>query len=192
MMPRPLVVSVVGFQDSGKTQLMERILQMWTRQGWRVAVIKHDGHLQETAPDDWEKATSDTARYVHSGAVATVLAGGGRTLWRDMADQAAEQPLVLCRRVVHRACQQGRPLHAVLVEGFKFHPLPKLAVIRQASELNWLASSAVNNLRAVVTTEDLVMTATALSVPVYTDGSVAELCADIEAGRLGDMRLVSG
>nr|WP_281180654.1 molybdopterin-guanine dinucleotide biosynthesis protein MobB [Alicyclobacillus kakegawensis] len=191
-MPRPLVLSIVGVQDAGKTRLIERILQVWTRQGWRVAVIKHDGHLWENAPDDWEKASSDTERYIHSGAVATVLAGGGRTLWRDMADQAAEQPLVLCRRLADRARRQGRSLDAVLVEGFKSHPLPKLAMIRQASELNWLAGSPMNNLRAVVTTEGLMEAAAALAVPVYRDGAVAELCADIEAGRLGDMRLVSG
>lgn len=38
------ILQIVGYQNSGKTTLMEKLIQALTYEGMKVATIKHHGH----------------------------------------------------------------------------------------------------------------------------------------------------
>ncbi|WP_026961235.1 molybdopterin-guanine dinucleotide biosynthesis protein B [Alicyclobacillus herbarius] len=189
MTTEPLILALVGPQGSGKTHLAAQLIAAWTRRGLHVVAIKHDGHLQPRAPDDWEKAESDTATYVQHGAVGTLLTGGGRTLWRDMRDPAADDLWSLCRRLIARTREHRQPLDVILVEGFKFTPVPKVVVLRRPADVDWFRGVSLANLRAIVAPNHLNLSALGIGGPVYRDGEAEKLAADVVSGRLGNLRL---
>ena len=41
---KPFVAAVSGVKNSGKTTFLEKLVAELTKRGYRVAVIKHDGH----------------------------------------------------------------------------------------------------------------------------------------------------
>ena len=41
---KPFIAAVSGVKNSGKTTFMEKLISELAGQGYRVAVIKHDGH----------------------------------------------------------------------------------------------------------------------------------------------------
>lgn len=45
----PLLISVVGLQNTGKTFVATRMTEVWTRLGFHVAALKHDGHMDRPA-----------------------------------------------------------------------------------------------------------------------------------------------
>lgn len=110
-------VSFVGRSNSGKTELICRLLPGLAARGLRVAVLKHSHH-----PDlDRGEQGKDTWRYRQAGAQTVALAAPG--LMQVTRGFAGEPPL-----------EQVLPFVAaeadlVLVEGYKRGPLPKVAVL---------------------------------------------------------------
>lgn len=112
------IVSIVGYSNSGKTTLIERLVAELSRRGWRVATIKHNRHgfeIDHEGKDSW--------RHRRAGAVATVVASPGRAaLIEDTpGDLSLEE---LRDRYIKDA-------DLILAEGFKGNPLPKIEVFRQ-------------------------------------------------------------
>ena len=70
-MSGPVIFAVSGEKNSGKTTLIEAVLPILAERGYRVAVIKHDGHSFE--PD---VAGTDTRRFYDAGAVGTAVFDG--------------------------------------------------------------------------------------------------------------------
>ena len=68
---RPVVFAISGEKNSGKTTLIEAVLPILAERGYRVAVIKHDGHSFE--PD---VPGTDTRRFFEAGAVGTAVFDG--------------------------------------------------------------------------------------------------------------------
>ena len=62
------VIAIVGYANSGKTELICRLLEWFQRQGLNVAVLKHTHH-QEVADTG-----KDTGRYRRAGASLVALA----------------------------------------------------------------------------------------------------------------------
>jgi molybdopterin-guanine dinucleotide biosynthesis adapter protein len=48
----PLIISIVGYSNSGKTYLLEKMIPILKAKGYSVGVIKHAGH--EFSLDPWE------------------------------------------------------------------------------------------------------------------------------------------
>lgn len=65
--PLPTVVCVAGPSGAGKTTLVERLVDAFAAEGWRVATVKSIHHAIE--PDE---AGTDTHRHRTAGAAATV------------------------------------------------------------------------------------------------------------------------
>lgn len=181
-MPNAKRLSVIGLQDSGKTTLVEAMVQHWAQQGLRVGVIKHDGHLQPGEPDDWEKEGSDTSKFTAAGARFTLLAGGGRSLLRTVDDAEVAQADVpaLCNRLESLAKSAGKPLDVVIVEGFKGSSLPKIVVLRRESDIKWFLreSSRLQQMRAIVVPLHL-QHLVELDLQVYDDRHIPVLCTDL-------------
>jgi len=183
-------VCVVGWQDSGKTLLLTQMIAHWTKQGLRVASIKHDGHADmahglATEPGksdyhpDWEKDSSDTVRHAQAGAVLTMIAGGGQTLLRDWQDNQDSQVELLVERLSLLASSRNRRLDMVLVEGFKQSHLPKVVMVRDAAEARQFLKPQIANVIAIVGPKGLAVELADSQWRVYDDDSVAALCQDL-------------
>ncbi len=108
-------LSFVGFSGSGKTSLIEQLVQRLTAKGYKVGVIKHHhGRIDVEGKDSW--------RYRQSGSAVTALvASDGMVLFLPEENLTAEQS-------VERLVRQF-PVDLVLVEGFKQSSLPKFIVL---------------------------------------------------------------
>ena len=70
-MSAPVIFAISGEKNSGKTTLIEAVLPILAERGYRVAVIKHDGHSFE--PD---VPGTDTRRFFDAGAIGTAVFDG--------------------------------------------------------------------------------------------------------------------
>jgi len=112
----PPIIAVVGWSNSGKTTLLEKLIAELDHRGLRVGVIKHH-HTH-----DWEmdRPGKDTWRFRQAGAQAVALATpSGFGLLRQAP---AELPLTeFVERYFHN-------LDLVFTEGYKREKVPKIEV----------------------------------------------------------------
>jgi len=98
------VVAIVGYHNSGKTTLAERLVKALGEKGYRVGYVKHDpkGHGVT------DREGSDTWRIHRLGVKTALLSPGKATLWECREDD----PLSLIR-------EHFRDCDVVLLEGYK-------------------------------------------------------------------------
>jgi len=111
---RDKALAVVGPSNSGKTDLICRLLEWFSAQGIRAAVLKHTHHQQ--IGDDGK----DTGRYRQAGARLVALAAPG--LLQITRSSAEEPPL----DAILAELAPGADL--ILVEGYKTSDLPKIGL----------------------------------------------------------------
>ena len=110
----PKAFAIVGTSNTGKTELICRLLEWFSGQGLKVAVLKHSHH--QNLGDDGK----DTWRYRQSGAGLVALAAPG--LLQITRSRAQEPPL----QEILTELAPGSDL--ILVEGYKTSHLPKLGL----------------------------------------------------------------
>lgn len=112
---KPLVVAICGVKNSGKTTCMEGLVSDLSRQGYRVAAIKHDGHdFQADVPG------TDSFRMQQAGAYGTAVFSDNRVLvYKETETDLAA--LVDC----------FPESDLILVEGQKEKPILKFEIVRQ-------------------------------------------------------------
>jgi len=98
---------VVGWKNSGKTGLMERLVREFTARGLRIATIKHAHHTF-----DVDHQGTDSARHRAAGAAQVVLASSRRWALMSELGEAPEPPLAAL-------IEKLDPCDLVLVEGYK-------------------------------------------------------------------------
>ncbi len=111
------IVSIVGFSDSGKTTLLERLIPELRRRGYRVAVVKHHPHpgVETDAPG------TDTWRLARAGAEQVALVTPDQVVhWKR---REGEPPL-------SEVVAEIRGVDLILTEGFKKERFPKVEVHR--------------------------------------------------------------
>jgi molybdopterin-guanine dinucleotide biosynthesis adapter protein len=112
------IVSIVGYSNSGKTTLIEKMIPELKRRGFRVATIKHNRHgfeIDHEGKDSW--------RHRRAGATLTVLASPGKAA--VIADTEGDLSLEeLADRFIDG-------VDVILTEGFKKNPHPKIEVYRK-------------------------------------------------------------
>ena len=112
------VYGVMGWKNSGKTGLMERLVAEITGRGFSVSTVKHVHH-----DVDLDIPGKDTFRHRKAGATETVLASAHRfALMREHRGPEPELTEVLSRLA---------PVDLVLVEGYKRDAHPKIEVWRE-------------------------------------------------------------
>jgi molybdopterin-guanine dinucleotide biosynthesis protein MobB len=108
-------VAVVGPSNSGKTELICRLVDRFQARGLKVAVLKHSHHphLGDTG--------KDTGRYRRAGAKNVALAGPGllQITLSLPSDPDVEEVL----------SSWDPDADLILVEGYKSGPLPKIALV---------------------------------------------------------------
>ncbi|WP_206916033.1 molybdopterin-guanine dinucleotide biosynthesis protein B [Alicyclobacillus suci] len=150
------LISVVGYQDAGKTQVVEALVAGLRRGGAGVGVIKHDGHADSPDhPTDWEKRGSDTDRVARAGARWTMIASRRGWMLHDWVS-ADTNVFDWIRTMLGAIASTGAQLDWLVVEGAKRSPLPKVLVARDLNQLRPLLDSVGAGAIAVCWTGDIV------------------------------------
>lgn len=68
------VITVTGWSNSGKTTFFTRVVDILTKRGVSVAVIKHHGH----APDGVDQEGKDTWKYEQAGGNPVILSSASQ------------------------------------------------------------------------------------------------------------------
>ncbi len=121
------VFGVVGWKNSGKTTLTERLVSELTDRGLTVSMVKHTHHNV-----DVDRSGTDSYRHRMAGAQEVMLAGGSRFA---LMHEYRSQPEFELDELLSRMA----PCDLVLVEGFKKTPIPKLEVRRAERQTSLLA-----------------------------------------------------
>lgn len=112
------VYGVIGWKNSGKTSLMERLVAEITGRGFSVSTVKHVHHTV-----DLDQPGKDTWRHRQAGAREVALASADRlAILVEHRGPEPELPAVLARLA---------PVDLVLVEGYKRDAHPKVEVWRE-------------------------------------------------------------
>ena len=116
-----IVFGVVGWKDTGKTGLVERLVTEFSARGLRVSTLKHAHHAF-----DVDQSGRDSHRHRIAGAQEVLVAGGQR--WALMSElRGAPEP------GLNALLAKLEPVDLVLVEGWKTAPHPKISTYRGAS-----------------------------------------------------------
>jgi molybdopterin-guanine dinucleotide biosynthesis protein B len=107
-----------GWSGSGKTTLIEQLIPCLTARGLRLALVKHAHHAF-----DVDQPGKDSFR--HRAAGCTEVLVTSETRWALMHELRGDPEMTLAQ-----ALKRLSPCDLVLVEGYKFAPIPKLEVHR--------------------------------------------------------------
>ncbi|MFH1311835.1 MAG: molybdopterin-guanine dinucleotide biosynthesis protein B [Candidatus Eisenbacteria bacterium] len=146
------IIGVVGWKDSGKTQVVERLVRVLGAGGFVVGTVKHVHDEVSLEP-----GAKDSTRHLDAGAACTVTLGGGLSVVLRREDDDLEQVtgryLSLC--------------DCVVVEGFKQSGIAKIAVVSDGNDL----PEGIENVVAVV-----YRGARPHGCPAYTIDEIDSLC----------------
>lgn len=123
------VFGVVGWKNSGKTGLVERLVRELTRRGFAVSTVKHAHHSFEI-----DKPGKDSHRHRAAGAKEVMLASSSKwALIHELGDEDEPNLEDLLPKLA--------PADLVLVEGFKTGGHAKLETRRRESDGPEIAAS---------------------------------------------------
>ncbi len=144
------VYGVVGWKNTGKTGLMERLVAEITGRGFTVSTLKHAHHKV-----DLDQPGRDSYRHREAGATEVLLASPNR--WAILHElRGAPEPSF--RELLGHLS----PVDLVLVEGYKRDSHPKIEAHRAEAGRPLLAR-ADSSIRAVASDVPV----EGLSVPVF-------------------------
>ena len=124
--PWRAVFGLAGWSGSGKTTMLEKLIQALVQGGLRVSTLKHAHHeaqIDTPGKDSW--------RHREAGAQEVALVTASR--WALMHELRGEPEPTL-----QQMLQRLSPCDLVLIEGFKREAIPKLEVHRQSLGKPWL------------------------------------------------------
>ncbi len=112
------IFGLAGWSGSGKTTLLTVLIPELVARGLTVSTIKHAHHefdIDRTGKDSW--------RHRQAGASEVMVASARRwALMHELRGDAEPSLDALVARI--------SPVDVLLVEGFKYHPHPKIEVYR--------------------------------------------------------------
>lgn len=119
--PTPAVpaIAFIGYQNSGKTTLVEKVIAELTRRGLRVGSLKHHGHhgfdIDVPAKDTWRHHQAGSK---HVGLICA-------TRWAEYADTREEDEMS-ARELLSRY----NDVDVVIIEGYKTEGFDNIVVAR--------------------------------------------------------------
>ena len=119
--PTPAVpaIAFIGYQNSGKTTLVEKVIAELTRRGLRVGSLKHHGHhgfdIDVPAKDTWRHHQAGSK---HVGLICA-------TRWAEYADTREEDEMP-ARELLSRY----NDVDVVIIEGYKTEGFDNIVVAR--------------------------------------------------------------
>jgi len=113
------IFGFAGWSGSGKTTLIEQLIPRFVKRGLKVSMIKHAHHSF-----DVDKPGKDSYRHREAGCSEVMVVSDRR--WVIMHELRGEREPSLEEQI-----EWISPCDLLLVEGHKYHPLPKLEVWRR-------------------------------------------------------------
>jgi molybdopterin-guanine dinucleotide biosynthesis protein B len=110
-----------GWSGSGKTTLIEKLIPLFVKRGLRVSLIKHAHHSF-----DVDHPGKDSYRHRHAGAAEVLVTSSRR--WVLMHELRGGKEPSFEEQIAHLS-----PCDLLIIEGFKYAPIPKLEVWRAES-----------------------------------------------------------
>ena len=107
-----------GWSGSGKTTLIEKLMPLFVTRGLRVSLIKHAHHTF-----DVDQPGKDSYRHRQAGAMEVLVTSARRWVLMHELGGASEPSF-------EEQIRHFSPCDLLIVEGFKFAPIPKLEVWR--------------------------------------------------------------
>ena len=112
------IFGIAGFSGSGKTTLIEKLIPLFTARGLKVSLIKHAHHTF-----DVDQPGKDSYRHRRAGCGEVLVTSSRR--WVLIHELRGEREPAFEEQLKHLA-----PCDLVIVEGFKYAPIPKIEVWR--------------------------------------------------------------
>ncbi|MGI6095772.1 MAG: molybdopterin-guanine dinucleotide biosynthesis protein B [Lachnospiraceae bacterium] len=131
---KPYILAVSGVKNSGKTTFLTKLIPALTEKGYRVAVIKHDGH--DFQPD---VEGTDSYRMREAGAYGCGIFSSGK--WMVIKEEPHVSEIQLMEAFPEA--------DIILLEGFKGSDYPKFEIVR--SGISEMPVCKAETLLAVVT-----------------------------------------
>lgn len=158
----PRVMSIVGFKESGKTTLIERLIRELVRRGFRVGVIKYANR-----PYPLDTPEKDVWRYSHAGAEAlNILTPRETVIFLHKSEKLGAVIKIL------------EALDLILLEDFReLDIVPRIILAKDKSEVQKLK----NGLEVAVIGKITSGTVEKMGIPVldlYATQSIAEIIHD--------------
>lgn len=119
----PVIFAVSGYKNSGKTWLIEKLINEFILSGYSVGVLKHDGqdHIEEADG-------TDTARHRKAGAKCTVVCSDTACVISQYSSEpGAYSPELLLEEMK----RLPDPPEVIILEGFKHSKYPKVEIVRK-------------------------------------------------------------
>jgi len=133
----PPVFGITGWKNSGKTTLTCKLVEEFTRRGFRVATLKHAHHLF-----DVDHEGTDSYRHRKAGAGEVAIVSGHR--WAIM-HELGEQNEPSMQDMLDKLS----PCDLVLIEGYKRENHPKIEARRLAASDRAPLADIDANIRAI-------------------------------------------
>lgn len=135
---KPLCFAVSGYKNTGKTGLIEKLINEFIKDGLSVATIKHDGH------DVWEDVEgTDTYRFLKAGVVSSGALTDSRFVLNTKCRTQVET-------LIERIKSDVKP-DVIILEGFKKSKFPKVEIVKKEVH----PESVCDNLICIATYDSL-------------------------------------
>ena len=115
---KPAVICVSGLKNSGKTTLIVKLITILKDEGYKIGVIKHDGHEFKIDSED-----TDTYKYRQAGSKMTLIYSKSKFVFFK-EQQVKEVDLFL---------EYFKDTDLVIIEGLKNSTYPKIEVLHEKS-----------------------------------------------------------
>ncbi|MBJ7927679.1 MULTISPECIES: molybdopterin-guanine dinucleotide biosynthesis protein B [Bacillus cereus group] len=130
------IIQIVGYQNSGKTTLVEKVVHALAESEMKVATIKHHGHGGFP-----EVAQKDSERHRKAGAVVSSVEGAGLLSLSSLREEWSLQEIIRLYEFFE--------VDTILIEGYKKENYPKVVLLRSAEDIELVHK--VENVVAVIT-----------------------------------------
>ena len=153
----PSVLGFSGFSGSGKTTLIEKLIPLLKKKGFKVAVIKHDGHDFEM-----DKEGKDTYRFSRAGADTVMISSVSKSAKLSTRAMSLEEML-----------DDGRDADIMLVEGYKYADIPRIGVTSVRSKYELAEEPGVYR---AIACDDISRFESIKDIPVFDIDDAAGIC----------------
>ena len=116
------IIGVVGWKNTGKTTLIEKMINEFNKRNLTVSTIKHSHHNISV-----DKHGTDSFRHFDAGTKETILASEQK--WIKFSRQLSDPKIYLTYLI-----EQIIPVDIIIVEGFKASDHKKVEVVDSMSE----------------------------------------------------------
>ena len=113
------IFGFAGYSGSGKTTLIEKLIPLFTGRKLKVSLIKHAHHTFNI-----DQPGKDSYRHRQAGCSEVIVTSSRR--WVVMHELRGAPEPTMAEQIKHLS-----PCDLLLVEGFKYEPIPKMEIYRE-------------------------------------------------------------